>query len=171
MGFALPIVLLTAVHFHYAGFALPLLTGLAGRTLGDGLLTRAAASGVIAGVPMVAVGITGSQLGLGPLLEGVAAVVTACAELLTAALYLRLAFQRSWSGAVRALWSLTTLALAGGMILAALYGLRTWVSVPWLDLPWMWALHGTANSLGFALAGLIAWTKITPETATPPAAP
>jgi hypothetical protein len=158
LGFALPIVLLTAVHFHYAGFALPLLTGLAGRSLGNGFLTRSAALGVIAGVPMVAVGITGSQLGLGPLLEGAAAVLTAAAGLLTAALYLRLASRRSWTGAVRALWLLTALSLTCGMSLAALYGLRTWMSIPWLDLPWMWALHGTANSLGFALAGLIAWS-------------
>jgi hypothetical protein len=179
MGFALPIVLLTAVHFHYAGFALPLLAGLAGRILGDGFLTRAAAVGVIAGVPMVAVGITGSQLGLGPALEGAAAVLTATAGILTAVLYVRLASQRSWPGAVRALWTLTALALAGGMILAALYGLRTWISLPWLDLPWMWALHGTANSLGFALAGLAGWSlslrdpvsPFNPGTATPPAAP
>ena len=37
LGFAAPIVLLTAVHFHYAGFALPLLTGLAGRNLPRGV--------------------------------------------------------------------------------------------------------------------------------------
>jgi hypothetical protein len=43
------------------------------------------------------------------------------------------------------------------MILAALYGLRTWISISWLDLPWMWALHGTLNSLGFAIPGLAAW--------------
>jgi hypothetical protein len=44
------------------------------------------------------------------------------------------------------------------MALAALYGSRFFVSVPWLDIPWMRALHGTTNSLGFALAGLLAWT-------------
>jgi hypothetical protein len=51
-------VLLTAIHFHYAGFALPLLTGLAGRALG-GRIARIASLGVIAGVPLVAFGITG----------------------------------------------------------------------------------------------------------------
>ena len=157
LGFAVPIVLLTAVHFHYAGFALPLLTGLAGRTLGSGLWTRTAALGVIAGVPLVAAGITASQLGQGPLIEGAAAVVTALAGLLTAALYLRLAVRPGRPWIVRLLWTLTALSLAAGMILAALYGLRTWVSVSWLDMPWMWALHGTVNSLGFAVPGLIAW--------------
>jgi YndJ-like protein len=157
LGFAVPIVLLTAVHFHYAGFALPLLTGLAGRTLGSGTWTRTAALGVIAGVPLVAVGITASQLGQGPLLEGAAAVVTALGGLLTAGLSLRLAAQPGRAGLIRALWGLSALALAAGMILAALYGLRTWVSIAWLDLPWMWALHGTANSLGFAIPGLAAW--------------
>lgn len=156
MGFAPVIVLLTAVHFHFAGFALPLLTSLAGRALG-GIWSRAAALGVIAGVPLVAVGITASQQGLGPVVEGVAAVVTAGAGLLAAALHLRLAAQRSRPTPVRALWLLTGLSLAGGMTLAALYGLRSWVSVSWLDIPWMWALHGTANSLGVGVAGLLSW--------------
>jgi hypothetical protein len=157
LGFAVPIVLLTAVHFHYAGFALPILAGLAGRNLGRGLWTQTAALGVIAGVPLVAVGITASQLGWGPALEGLAAVVTAGTGILTAGLYLRLAARPGQPAILRALWLLTALSLAAGMVLAALYGLRTWVSVPWLDLPWMWALHGTANSLGFAIPGLTAW--------------
>jgi len=33
LGFKEPIILLTAVHFHYAGFAAPILAGLVGRTI------------------------------------------------------------------------------------------------------------------------------------------
>lgn len=164
LGFAAPIVLLTAVHFHYAGFALPLLTGLAGQALPRGIWTRAAALGVIAGVPLVAAGITASQLGAGPAIEGAAAVVTAVAGLLTAGLYLRLVIAPGRSAAVRILWGLSALSLTGGMILAALYGLRTWISISWLDLPWMWALHGTANSIGFAIPGLTAWALLRATT-------
>ena len=51
------IVLLTGVHFHYAGFVLPLLTGWAGRRLRTTAL-RVAAVGVVVGVPLVAPGIT-----------------------------------------------------------------------------------------------------------------
>jgi hypothetical protein len=59
------------------------------------------------------------------------------------------------------------------MTLAGLYGLRTWVSVSWLDIPWMWALHGTANSLGVGVAGLLAWvlaSHLSAGNALPPAA-
>jgi hypothetical protein len=167
MGFASPIVLLTAVHFHYAGFALPLLTGLAGRNLPRGIWTQAASLGVIAGVPLVAVGITTSQLGGGPAIEAAAAVTTGGAGLLTAGLLLRLAAQPGRPDLLRAQWILSAFSLTGGMVLAALYGLRTWISIPWLDLPWMWALHGTANSIGFAVPGLAAWALL---PATKPAA-
>lgn len=157
LDFSVPIVLLTGVHFHYAGFALPLLTSQAGRYLGGGRLARAAALGVIAGVPLVATGITASQLGAPPLLESTAVSITSLAGLLTAALHLRLARAPTAPPAARALWLLTALALVAGMALSGLYGLRAWLPIPGLSLPWMWALHGTANSVGFALAGLTAW--------------
>jgi hypothetical protein len=150
------VVLLTAIHFHHAGFILPLLTALAGRTLG-GASSRAAAIGVVIGIPLVAAGITTTQIGLGPLLECVAACWTALAGLTSAWLHLRLSAQRAWHSAVRAAWVLASLSLAGGMILAAAYGLRFYAPVAWLDLAWMRALHGTANALGFGLVGLLAW--------------
>jgi hypothetical protein len=156
LRFAAIVVLLTAVHFHYAGFALPLLTGLAARALRGGA-AQAACLGVVLGVPLVAVGITASQLGSGPLLEALAAWITALAGLLTAWLHLRLAFRPYGAPLVHALWAITGLALAAGMVLAALYGSRAYLFIPWLDYPRMWAVHGSANGLGFAFCGLLAW--------------
>src|SRR5207245_4647180 len=49
------IVLLTGIHFHYAGFALPVLTSLASRRL-PGRNGTLAARGVATGVPLVGVG-------------------------------------------------------------------------------------------------------------------
>jgi hypothetical protein len=31
------------------------------------------------------------------------------------------------------------------------------VPLPWLDIPWMRALHGTANALGFTVPALVGW--------------
>ena len=155
LRFATIVVLLTAIHFHYAGFALPLLTGLAGRAR-PGALASLAALGVIAGVPLVAAGITASQLGASSWLETVAAAITALAGLLAAWLHLRLALGSSWPTGARLLWAIAGLTLAAGMILAGLYGARVWFPVSWLDYPRMWAFHGTANALGFALCGLVA---------------
>ena len=38
-----------------------------------------------------------------------------------------------------------------------LYGSRFYVDVSWLDIPWMRALHGSANAIGFALLGMWSW--------------
>ncbi|MEX2118856.1 MAG: YndJ family transporter [Pirellulales bacterium] len=157
LGFEAVIVMLTSVHFHYAGFVLPLLTGLAIREQ-HGRVARAAGLGVIAGVPLVAVGITATQIGLGPLLECLAAWLTAVAGILAAWLYLRLVLEGRWPALSRGLWVLSAVLLAASMTLAALYGSRFYLPLTWLDIPLMRALHGTANALGFAGAGLAAWT-------------
>jgi hypothetical protein len=157
LNFETVIVLLTAIHFHYAGILLPVLTGLAGRAR-PGVTARAASLGVVLGVPLVATGITATQLGLGSLLECTAAWVTAGAGLLTATLHLRLAMAPKWSWPVRVCWTIAGLSLATSMILAALYGFRAFAPLDWLDIPWMRALHGTANALGFGLCGVVGWS-------------
>lgn len=156
LGFEGIIVLLTAVHFHHAGFVLPLVTGWAGQAVG-GRQARVATTGVVSGVPLVAAGITATQLGLGPWLECMAACWTALAGLLAAGLLSRLSVQPVWPVGVRILWLVAAVSLAGSMVLAALYGCRFQAPMSWLDIPWMRALHGTTNALGFGLGGLLAW--------------
>jgi hypothetical protein len=46
---------------------------------------------------------------------------------------------------------------ASTVLQAALYGWRFYAPLAWLDIPWMRALHGTANALGFGLGGSLAW--------------
>ena len=150
------IVLLTAAHFHHAGFVLPLVTGLAGRAAG-GKTAWVAAVGVVGGVPLVAAGITATQLGCAPILEVVAAMLTTLAALLTAWLHFQLAGERRWPGLARGSWLLASLVLVGGMSLAGLYGCRSLVPLAWLDIPWMRAWHGSGNALGFGLPVMFAW--------------
>src|SRR5262249_55082441 len=133
-----------------------LFTGFAARVVG-GATGRAATLAVILGVPLVAAGITATQLGLGSWLECLAASWTASAGLLTAWMPLRLSAQPTWRGVVRGLWFVLALSLAGSMLLAGVYGWRFYLPIAWLDIPWMRALHGTANVFGFGLAGTLAW--------------
>jgi hypothetical protein len=156
LNFDPDIVLLTAIHFHYAGFALPLCAGLAGQRL-PGLLARVTGALIVAGVPLTAVGITATQLRAGGGLECAAAWVMAAGGLLAGALHLRLAARREGGSWPRVLWAVAGVALLFSMALAALYGARFYWPIAWLDLPWMRALHGTANALGFGLAGLLGW--------------
>jgi hypothetical protein len=132
------------------------LTGFAGLEV-RGRTARVAAGGVIAGVPMVAAGITATQLGLGSALEAAAAWVTALSGLLSASLHLRLASRPGMPAAARALWALAGAALAASMVLAGLYGTRAVFPVEGLDIPRMRALHGSANAIGVALAGVLGW--------------
>ena len=166
LDFAAVIVVLTAVHFHYAGFALPIVAGhLLHRS--PGRAARLAVVGVVAGVPLLAVGITATQLGLGPWFETVAAWIVAAAGVLVAGLHLRLALRAEAPRAARVLWAAAGLALLAGMALAAVYGSRFLVpGARRLDIAWMQALHGTANTFGFGLAALLGWCLALPRVSS-----
>jgi hypothetical protein len=159
MGFSSLIVLLTAVHFHYAGFVLPLLTGMAGRVLRS-RETDIAAIGVIVGVPLVAVGINLTQLGYRDF-EPWAAWFLGAAGMLVALVHLRLAWGTVFA-ARRWLFASAGVSLLTAMVLAAVYAWGRWTGLPWLDIPEMLPCHGAVNAFGFALAGLLGWNLAPP---------
>ena len=147
------IVQATAVHFHYAGFVLPLLTGLAARELS----ARWTAFGVVVAVPLVAVGITWSKLsGAYGGFELAVAWLMAASGLGAAIMQLRLAV--NWSPwPARWLGGISSVALFAGMVLAAVYALGMVTGAEWLDIPTMLPWHGATNALGYGLLGLLAW--------------
>ncbi|MEW5975217.1 MAG: YndJ family transporter [Acidobacteriota bacterium] len=151
------IVLLTAIHFHYAGFVLPLLTSFAMRQ-GNGAVGRVAAVAVVSGVPLVAAGITTTQLKLGWWLECIAAAWLGFGGILLAWLQAQLITRMQFPFVSRVLWMISAGSLFFSMFLAILYGTRFYLPLSWLDIAWMRALHGTANAVGFGGAGLLAWT-------------
>jgi hypothetical protein len=163
LGFPDLIVLLTAVHFHYAGFALLVLASLVARALG-GPTARAACLGVIAGVPLVAAGITDAQLvpGILPprLLELVASVIMGASSILVGLLQLRLAARTGMAALARALMAVSGLSLLAPMVLAGLYALGSFEGAVRLDIPAMLHYHGAVNALGFALPGVLSWHVI-----------
>jgi hypothetical protein len=162
LGFGADIVQLTAVHFHYAGLALPLLAGCVLRQR-DSRIGNAAGFGVLLGVPLVAIGITGAQFGAGTIGEFVAAAVLAPSAMVIGALQIRLAFDACPPGFRRGLLVGSAASLIVGMTLALLYAARGVVAVEWLDIPWMRASHGTLNALGFAFCGACAWFGRQPD--------
>jgi uncharacterized protein (UPF0548 family) len=153
MDFGEPIVLLTGAHFHYAGFALPILTGLAAGTVRSPR-ARLAVAGVVLGVPFVAIGITVGRSS--HVVELSAAWFLAIACLLVVSLQAELA-ARAVARAERLLFALSGLALLAGMILTAVYALGVFRESAWLEIPTMIRWHGTLNAIGFALPGLLAW--------------
>ena len=161
-GFNPEIVFLTIVHFHYAGFVLPVLAGLASRRLAPqgqsgGIFTQIACYFTVAAVGLLAVGITLTQLGCSTDFEMASAWLMALSAAAVAALHLRLAFLKNNPLKIRWLWAMAAFALLGGMLLAGLYGSRFLNPIPWLDIPMMRALHGTLNAVGFGLCAVGGW--------------
>lgn len=145
LGFSDAIVQLTAVHFHYAGFALPIVAGCAARHLDRSALVPVA---VILGVPLTAVGIVAAGS-----LEWLAATLMALAGMATATLLLLISSGQR--GAARSLIGTAGLALLAGMGLAIGWAWSIRFGWSFLGLESMAAIHGSLNALGFGLLGLI----------------
>jgi hypothetical protein len=157
LGFPPIIVLLTAVHFHYAGFALPRLTGLWVAKQKASLLSTLATWGVIAGVPLVAIGITTSQLQMSPWIEVVSVTTLACSALVVSVGQIVWSIRADMPALARLFFVLGGFCLAAGMVLAMIYGWRSVYPVAWATIPAMYAIHGTLNSMGFCLPGFLGW--------------
>ncbi len=154
LGFSDAIVQLTAVHFHYAGFALPIVAGFTASRLGRSTLIPLA---VIVGVPLTAIGITA-----GGWLEWVAATAMALAGMATAALLVMVAAKEK--GGARVLSAIAGAALFAGMGLALGWAWSIRFGWSYLGLEGMAAYHGSLNALGFGLLGLIGLNLITQTT-------
>jgi hypothetical protein len=157
--FGSTIILLTAVHFHYAGFVLPVITGLTGRSGHlDTPLWRALVGVILVGPAIIAVGISFS-----PLVEVVAVGgFTVAVALFGWSVVIRVAPARPQPQAV--LLGVSAIALPVSMALALGYGVATFTG--WdlgLDIATMVALHGSLNAFGFALLGLVGWRLSVPS--------
>lgn len=156
LGFSASIVLLTGVHFHYAGFIFPLLAGLA--TLHyPSVWSKIGCGLAIIAVPLTAAGITITQIWHLSFLEMCAAATVVLAGWSTAIAYLHFIIKQKITGLVRWCWLIMAFALFASMAFAFLYAIRIWFLTPWLTIPMMWALHGTMNALLVSGGGLLGW--------------
>jgi type III secretory pathway component EscS len=158
IGFQEPIVLLTAVHFHYAGFAAPLLARSAGRALptrlGGGamaVLFRGIVTAVLLGPGILAAGFV-----IGPRVKLLTAIILAAAEIGLAISFL-FALRKIQSGAAKFLIAISALSVVFSMAMAGLWAIGEYPLQPFVHLAEMARLHGTANAFGFTLCGLLGW--------------
>lgn len=155
------IVELTAVHFHFAGLAAPLIAASAiawSKTVSHGVSRTLMASGlgVVAAMPMVAAGITAS-----PALE-ISGSVLIGLSLAVLGLATLLAIARRPPGAIsRELLSISSIAVLAAMALAIQYALGQFIGTPALEIREMAQLHGALNAGGFSLCGLLGWRLAT----------
>jgi hypothetical protein len=156
LGYSGQIVELTAVHFHYAGFAAPTITATLLRWLEAensrfhflGHLTLWV---VLLATPTTAVGITFSPA------IGVVGAVMFTAGLLAVAV-MTLSQVRSGVGRRAGLaLSVSSLSVVVAMALGLLYALGQWFGTPAPNVSTMARTHGVLNAFGFCFLGLLGW--------------
>lgn len=160
------IVLLTAAHFHHAGFTLPLMAGLNAKSA-PGCWTRFSCVAILAGVPLVAAGITCTHFGVLQFVEPFGVTVLVLGALGVAVSQIRRGLEKGRGGLVRAGFVVSGASLLSAMILAMGFGLRHVVPNWALTMPQMWMIHGTLNAFGFGLCGLLAWRGTTTPAERP----
>ncbi len=154
-GFQEPIILLTAVHFHYSGFGLATIAAATVQTARlrswrSWLLGRAATLAVF--LPfLLAAGFVFSAA-----LKVASAVALAFGVMTLAALLFRLSFGLvSWTA--RLYLRMASAFVLIGMVLAIIYALGDYLGRDWLVIPQMASTHGVWNGLGFILLALLGW--------------
>lgn len=147
-GFPEPIILLTAIHFHYTTFAAPILASLAGRSR----LALVSGLGLVGGTPIVAAGFLFS-----PILK-IVGVGILCAAVIGLGVGQGIV-AASLTGRARALLTLSSLAAIAGMALAGIYEHGFYTGRTWISIPSMTWSHGLLNGVGFSLCGLLARRK------------
>ncbi|HET6669729.1 MAG TPA: YndJ family protein [Pyrinomonadaceae bacterium] len=159
LGYGDTIILLTAVHFHFAAYAAPILSGLAGRKLSEKVnLNRAfklVPLGIIAGTPLVAAGITFS-----PVIALIGTVMISVALLILSVLVVGWILPSTQSIPARILLLVSSASTLPAMVLACAYAYSIVFHKLIIDIPQMALTHGLINAFGFALCGLAAWALI-----------
>ncbi len=155
MGITAPIRLLTAVHFHFTGFGVPVLLAglhalfLRNRWERQAYRTMIAAGGVVVGIPMVAIGFVHSNM------VKTTGVVLLSLSMVFAAVLLfqsgRFMKRSYYTWCVR----LAAGCVVMGMILAVIFQVTLHLRRPVLSIPLMTVTHGVLNGLGFMIPGLI----------------
>src|SRR4029077_19481508 len=173
MHFAEPIILLTAVHFHFTGFTLPVITAATGRALKNRAPHGALASlfpyvagGIVSGPAILAGGFVFGY----PLWKLLAALFLATICIVLAALLFSIV-PRIEPRSAQILVCISASSLIVGMVLAGAYVIGDFTQRYWLLIPRMARLHGTTNAIGFAFCGLLGWTLAYRETRRPGSPP
>ena len=154
------IILLTVVHFHFAGFAAPIVAGLTGKLLATverlprGIYAFVVFA-IVAAMPLVAAGITFSPW------AGLAGTLLLSSGLVTlAAITITRVVPAISSLSARLLLSIAALSSCTAMVLACLYAYSLVAHVLILRIPTMAMTHGLLNAFGFATCSLLAWSNI-----------
>src|SRR5882762_7600309 len=138
VGFQEPIVLLTAVHFHFPGFLSAVLAGLTYERLCATRWSKPlsmALTGVVVGP-----GLLGLAFLVGPKVKLAAVILIVLGQV-----------------------GLSSGCIVVGMALAASWALGEYPLQSFVELGRMERIHGSLNAIGFGICGLIGWSSVAGE--------
>lgn len=162
------IVLLTAIHFHYAAVIVPVWAGYLGREIrakrpGAHRAYTVFMAASIVGTPLVALGIALAKTPAGGTVSETLGVLLLCTGAIgLGVLALAVAPKQDDRGAA------LMLGVSGGslllaMILALWFHLGDALGIGAPDVAWMVPRHGWLNGVGFALWGALGWRRLRPR--------
>ncbi len=164
VGFQEPIVLLTAVHFHFAGFLSAVLAGLTYERLRE-TRWRKALGVALAGV-VVGPGLLGLAFLVGPKVKLAAVILIVLGQFGLATGMVRVALGNVRAVA-RAMLLLSSGCVVAGMALATSWALGEYPLQAFVELGRMERIHGTLNAIGFGICGLVGWMNTRRESPKP----
>ncbi|MGJ3194448.1 YndJ family protein [Peribacillus frigoritolerans] len=154
-GFSPLISWLTAIHFHYSAFLLPISLGFFGR-LHDSTWYRLIVPIILAGPMLVAIGISFS-----PLLEFVSVLLYIFAIYTLIVLAYRTRFL---SHLQTILIRLSFSALGITILFSLLYATNNSFGLWFVSIDFMLKFHGLFNCLIFGMLGVLGWVLVPPKT-------
>ncbi|AOZ90397.1 hypothetical protein BK049_17740 [Bacillus xiamenensis] len=150
MTFSPMIVLLTAIHFHYSAFFIPIFYGLLGRQRKEETILYKIGGWLILLSPMmIAVGISYSRL-----FDTFSVILYVIALYLYGILCMKTRFR---STAAKGLVVFSSIILMGTIALSLLYSAGMLLRVTYISIDQMIWFHGSINASMVILPGLIGW--------------
>lgn len=154
MGIQEPIGLLTAVHFHFAGFATA--------TIAAATLHFADTRGqhpwlkrlllFVVGLPFV----VAAGFVISPVVKMIAAILFS-ASVAGLAIFLRACAKKVEDATARVFLQVAAGAVFAGVVLSGAYAVGDFLGNDALTIPQMARTHGVLNAVGFCLPGLLGW--------------
>ncbi len=159
IGLSPIIVEMTAVHFHFTGFAATLMAALLLTRLRQdrGIARRIAIAAsllLVLGSPVLATGWATPVR----VLQVAGAILVATGVVATAIVFFFRSASLVETTPARVLLRLSALAPLLPMVLAVEYSAGHVFGFPTLDIQGMALIHGDLNALGFSLLGMVAWS-------------
>ena len=157
--FSETIILLTVVHFHFAGFATPIIAGLVARFLASDTRFRAPLTlsilAIITSMPLVAFGIS-----LAPLVALFGAILLTVGTTILGIITLGWVQRMMPSPLSRLALIISAVANLAAMVMACLYAYSIVTKILIFDIPKMARFHGLLNAFGFVACSLIVWSSV-----------